>query len=430
MSLSIFWSKFKQVLTHYDIWWIALLALFIRVIGMRWMSYTSFPEFYRDYGMASRILSGHMVALGPPSMLGGFHFPSFYYYLLVPFLWLFHSHPLGLIFTGIVFSVFSVVALFKLLLLWTDSRGVARTGGFLSALSVYSLHLTSYVSNPNFLPLFVLWYMYHLTKVVRGQASTSHFVWLGVAFALATQLHVTALIVLPIVTILAMAILRARINVAGWWRAIIVIVFLYLPYIIYEVAHSFANTLRLFHLGGQNLHGGNVWVSVLAIWNFFLGTLTPFSYAYSYSILEPNSLYWVVALAVGMVLLIFLFKYFSGGTRHESGRQKFVTREAWVILLLWVFVEVLTILLYSRAVHDHYLIILWPTPIIFLSFGVWWLKRKFGLFMPVVCALAVVFSLQIYSFYHAANTSWSEFQPVYEQNYKNNLGLEEIGSRW
>lgn len=58
------------------------------------------------------------------------------------------------------------------------------------------------------------------------------------------------------------------------------------------------------------------------------------------------------------------------------------------------------------------------------------LKNKFGLFVPIVCALVVVFGLQIYSLYHAAHTSWSNFQPVFKQNYKNNPGLEEIGSRW
>lgn len=430
MSANGYGQKFKQVLIYYDIWWIVLLALFVRAIGMQWMSYANFPEFYRDYGMTSKILAGQMVWLGPPSMLGGFHFPPFYYYFLVPFLWLFHSHPLGLIFTGIIFSVLSVVALFKLLLFWTGSREVARVGGLLSALSVYSLHLASYVSNPNFLPLFVLWYMYQLTKVVRNQASTWDFVWLGVALVFATQLHVTALIVLPIVTVLVIIILRVRIVLVGWRAFVLAVVVLYLPYIIYDGLQGFANTLRLFQLGAQNLHGGNLWTSVLAIWNFFMGTITPFSYHYSYSTLEPNSLYWVVALVASIVLSSFSIRYFTLSMSHERGHLKFVSSDALVILLLWILVEVYTILLYSRAVHDHYLIILWPTPIILLSFGLWWFRQKFGLFVPVVFALVVILSLQVYSFYHAASTSWSGFFSTYEASYKNKPGLEEIGSHW
>ena len=148
---------------------IILLALILRLIVVRHAGYASFPEQWRDVRMVSDIAHGvSFPLLGPPSMLGGFHFPAHYYYLMVPLFMLSGFHPVGLLLTGVVFSVLSVFALYKLLLLWSGRVDVALTGALLSGVSVYSLHLVSYTSNPNFLPLFVLWFLYSLTKILQG----------------------------------------------------------------------------------------------------------------------------------------------------------------------------------------------------------------------------------------------------------------------
>jgi hypothetical protein len=176
-------------------------------------------------------------------------------------------------------------------------------GGLLCALSVYSAHLSSYTSNPNFLPVFVLWFFYHLTKVLQGSARTSDYVWLGVAFSLATQLHTTALIVLPLVAIGAVLVLRSKLYFQKILLSAAVAFALYVPYFVYDALHGFANFARLFVLGAHNLQGGNAAFSARALWNFFFGTLTPFNYWYTYTNIEPNSLNVVVAAVFTVVLV-------------------------------------------------------------------------------------------------------------------------------
>lgn len=420
----------KSIFWRFNVWLIALLALLVRLLGLKWMSYANFPEFYRDYGMVSRIVLGHAVWLGPPSMLGGFHFPAIYYYSMAPMLWLLHGHPLGLILTGVLFSVLTVVVLFKILYLWTSERGLACIGALLCALSEYSLHLASYTSNPNFLPLFVLWYLYELTLVLQQKATFWNFLWLGVAFAFATQLHTTAALVLPVVTIVALLIFRVRLTLSKVFVAVVAVFVMYIPYLLYETTHGFTNTLRLFSLGANNLHGGNAWFGVLALWNFFVGTITPFNAWYSYTNLDPNSLYFIVAGVITLVILRLIYAFTFGQASFTRSQVRLFSKEARVLLWLWFLVEALVMILYSRAAHDHYLIVLWPLPIILLTWFIWRIKQMFGIYTSVVLAFVVIFSLQIFSFYRHASTSWSAFLPEYKQHYENNPNLEEIGSRW
>ncbi len=409
----------------YDIWLIILLAFLVRIIGFRWMGYTNFPEFYRDYYMVSHIAHGTVVLLGPPSMLHGFHFGPFYYYSLLPFYLLFGGHPFGLIFTGIVFSVLSVYALFKVLLLWSGSRAAALVGALFMALSVYSLHLASYVSNPNFLPLFVLWYFYYLTKILTGDKPTD-YVYLGLAFGLSTQLHATAMIVLPLVTLTALILhkYRPRLKTSGIFFA--AAVFTYLPYLFYEFTHHFENFRRLFILGTKELAGGRYASGLNAIWNFFQGTLTPFNYWYGYSNIQPNILYLVVAIFAVVALIMLLYRIFI--KRRPAQACFKISKTGYSIILSWIIFTCAVLLLFARGVHDHYIIILWPVPMIILTYAVFWMKARFNVFASLLALIIVTSLLQIYSFYQSGHTPWSEFMPTYQKQYQNAPGVSEIGS--
>jgi 4-amino-4-deoxy-L-arabinose transferase-like glycosyltransferase len=457
--------KIKPVvwLKKYDIRLIMFLAFLVRMIGFRWMDYTNFPEFYRDYYTVSGISHGQLMLLGPPSMLHGFHFGPFYYYSMLPFFLLFGGHPFSLIFTGIVFSVLTVYAFFRVLLLWFNSRTAALVGALFVALSVYSLHLSSYVSNPNFLPLFVLWYFYYLTKVLTtkkrsissipefgvhptnirnpepsleldpgsrmhsaGMEHKNDYVFLGLAFGLATQLHATAMIVLPLVTLTALILHKYRPQFKTFGIFLLAVVFTYLPYLFYEFTHGFVNFRRLFILGAKELDGTHYTSGLAAIWNFFEGTLTPFNFWYSYSIIQPNILYLIIALFAAIALVAILYRIFKK-PRPEQNNFK-ISKIGMTIVLAWTLITCTVLLLFARGVHDHYIIILWPMPIIILTYAVFWIKTKFNVFTSLMALIIVTSLLQIYSFYQFGHTPWSEFMPVYQSKYQNAAGVSEIGS--
>lgn len=420
-------QKLKSYAAKYDIWLIVVLAFVVRVIGVRWMENTNFPEFYRDYYMTSAIAHHtQTVLVGPPSMLHGFNFGPFYYYALVPLFLLFGGHPYALILTGVIFSVLTVFVFFKLLLLWTGNRSIARVGALLMAVSVYSLHLASYTSNPNFLPLFVLWYFYHLTKIVTGKSSLKDYAWLGIALGLSTQLHATAMLILPIlsISILILNKYRLRLKQVGIFLATIIVT--YIPYLWYEFTHGFANIRHLFVLGAQHLGGEHYGAGARAIWNFFEGTLTPFNGWYMYTYIRPNFLYAFVALfaVIFLAVLVYRLRRPGGGRGGDIAFSK-IARQ---IVFLWTAITCIVILLFNRGVHDHYLIILWPVSLILLTYCIFWIQSHFKTFWPLLILIVVTSLLQIYSFYSLPHTPWSEFFPTYNAEYKNNPATPRIGS--
>jgi hypothetical protein len=255
-------------------------------------------------------------------------------------------------------------------------------------------------------------------------------VWLGVAFSLATQLHTTALIVLPLVAIGAVLVLRSKLYFQKILLSAAVAFALYVPYFVYDALHGFANFARLFVLGAHNLQGGNAAFSARALWNFFFGTLTPFNYWYTYTNIEPNSLNVVVAAVFTVVLVLLLRNVFVRKLVALNPKRLLYSGEGKAIVWLWLAVSAVVLLLYSRAAHDHYLIVLWPVPLIALVWVVWWLRLRFGVFRSVVFALVVVSALQIVSFYGHGREPWKDFFSTYNARYKNDPNISEIGATW
>jgi hypothetical protein len=435
------------------------LAFAVRMIAYRWMDYTNFPEFYRDYYMVSHMANFSQIPLlGPPSMLHGYHFGPFYYYSMLPFFLLFWGQAFGLIFTGIIFYVLGVYAFFKVLLAWFNNRAAALTGALFMGLSIYGLHLTSYTSNPNFLPLFVLWYFYYLTKVLINNLSVSsrpsvsaperewrdpstrpqmhsdsvgmtnykNYIYLGLSFGLATQLHATAMLILPLVTLVALIVHKYNPELKTFGIFFATLIFTYLPYLFYEFTHGFANFNRLFILGTRELSGQHLTSGFLAIWNFFQGTLTPFNYWYSYSIIEPNILYLAVSIFAAWATVALIYSILKKQKPVQTDFK--ISGIGLTIILAWTFFTCVTLLLFDRGVHDHYIIILWPVPMILLTYAVFWLKSKFNVFTSLMALIVVISLLQIYSFYNIKHTFWSGFLPIYESQYQNSPNVSEIGS--
>src|SRR4051812_42834027 len=73
---------------------ILLVAAFLRLY--RIADYMTFlGDEGRDVLVAKGILEGHLVFLGPRASAGDFFLGPIYYYMMAPFLWLFHYDPVG-----------------------------------------------------------------------------------------------------------------------------------------------------------------------------------------------------------------------------------------------------------------------------------------------------------------------------------------------
>src|SRR5258708_39491937 len=84
---------------------VLLLAAFMRLF--RISDYMTFlGDEGRDALVALGILQGHFTLLGPRASAGDFFTGPFYYYLMAPFLWLFHFDPVG---PAVMVALFGIV---------------------------------------------------------------------------------------------------------------------------------------------------------------------------------------------------------------------------------------------------------------------------------------------------------------------------------
>jgi hypothetical protein len=164
----------------------------------------------------------------------------------------------------------------------------------------------------------------------------------------------------------------------------------------------------------------------LAIWNFVQGTLTPFNEWYTYTNIEPNILYLPIAILAAALLGLLVYRIFWP-VKSKPPAVK-ISAAGRNIIWAWAIFGCAVLLSFNRAVHDHYLFILWPLPMIFLVYGCFWLKSHFGVYKSALALFILMSLLQIYSFYRLDHVPWSDFLPTYQKQYQNDPGVPEIGS--
>ncbi len=419
MQNAINWIK------KYDLLLIVIGTFLVRLPSLFFYTRSDFPEFYRDYFMVSKIISGSLVLYGPGSILGGYHFGALYYYLFTPAFVLLNHHPVSLLFTSVIFSTLTVWGLYKLVFLWTKDKTVTRLVATLYTLSVYSVFLASFVSNPNFLPFFVVWALYHLTLILDKKGNVNNFVFLGLLVGFATQLHTTALVLLIPLIIITFIISKVKIHRQNLFLLIASFLISNLLYIYFEISVKFQNFNQLLNLASSHLEGRQVLKNISAILDFFIGSISPFSNKYSYANLESRWLYIILAGVCVSILFLTLRKIF---VHNSLSKPTFtISKSGMYILVTWVLLVVTMVVSYNRIVPNHYLVVLWPFPLIIFSFAVVWFCQKFQMFFLVVSLVLITFIFQVTSFYSAPIESWNIFYQRYE-SYKTLPNISEIGN--
>src|SRR5258706_8333655 len=106
---------------------ILLLSAYLRLY--RISDYMTFlGDEGRDVLVAKSILGGDLTLLGPRSSAGDFFMGPIYYYMIAPFLWLWHLDPVG---PAIMVALVGVATVF--LTYWIGSQWFAKRAGFVAA---------------------------------------------------------------------------------------------------------------------------------------------------------------------------------------------------------------------------------------------------------------------------------------------------------
>src|SRR6185437_11845881 len=226
---------------------ILLLAAFMRLY--RISDYMTFlGDEGRDALVALGILQGHFTLLGPRASAGDFFTGPIYYYMMAPFLWLFHLDPVGPAVMVALFGVATVWLIYHVGKEFFDQKTGLIAAAFY-AVSPLVLTYSHSSWNPNVVPFFSLLTIYFLYKAVTTVRSWKYYLLVGIFLGICLELHYisTFLAVIVAVSLFIMQwFLNNKIKILP-----LIIPYLeifagfligYAPFLAFEARHGFPNT--------------------------------------------------------------------------------------------------------------------------------------------------------------------------------------------
>ncbi len=379
---------------------ILLVAAFLRLYHIsHYMTFLG--DEGRDALVVKGILEGHLTLLGPRSSAGDFYVGPLYYYMMVPFLWLWRLNPVG---PAIMIAILSVITVWLIFYLAKKFMGTvaAITAASLYAVSPLVLTYSHSSWNPNPMPLFTLATLYCLYKAVKKQSLRLFFLT-GVLYGMSLQLHYIE--VFAGVTVFFFVLIANLfhkyfdIKFSTLFLLIKQYVLLFFGFlvgfslfILFELRHNFENTRSIFNF---ILHGDPTatdithitpWQTISDVFFRLFGHLI-FSYPTPNNFhLYSNSFLMIAGFSVVVLSLSAIYSL------------RFVKDKLFVWMLgLWLFFGIVLFSFYHKPINDYYFEFMFPLP--FLIFGMFFqVLIQSKRWRPLSSACAIVLFLALFGY--------------------------------
>jgi len=346
---------------------ILLLAAFLRLYRIG--DYMTFlGDEGRDALVAKGILEGHLTLLGPRSSAGNFFMGPAYYYMITPFLWLFHLDPVG---PAVMVGLFGIATV--LLIYWVCKRFFGRKAGlFAAALYAVSPLVITYSHsswNPDVLPFFSLLFMYMIFNGIAKARPWKYFFFAGILLGICLQLHYLALslgVIAVTYIFFAEWMLQERIFLWQTLKHYLLLlagfVIGFSPFIAFEIRHNFPNTKAIFAFvfsdtvqKGYSNHANYFLTLADVFFRLFARLLFDFPTGdhLKHVPLLTLQLWGLVAMIIAIAAIVSLWFL----------KNKFVV----LLLYLWLFGSVLLIGIYKGTIYDYLLTVIFPLPFLFVG---------------------------------------------------------------
>ncbi|MEK7605276.1 MAG: glycosyltransferase family 39 protein [Patescibacteria group bacterium] len=368
---------------------ILVLAAFLRLY--RIADYMTFlGDEGRDVLTVKHILDGQFTLLGPRSSAADFYYGPIYFYMIAPFLFLFHYDPVG---PAVFIGILGVITVFLLYKIGKEFFG-SIAGLVAAALYAISPVIITYSHsswNPNPLPfvsLLMLYTLYHGLK----KPHWSRFGLVGFLLGIALQLQYIALFLVIIVGVYTtigtfleekkgafLKLLKRFSAVAAGFLVG------FSPFLAFEFHHGFPNTKTIINfMLGKYTPVDAPPVSALGqvievFFKLFGRLITRFPEENSIHIFEkPDLMIWYIStLVLGLTTSILLFKI----------KDRLVK----ILFLCWLILGVGLFFLYKKEIFDYYLGFMFPLPFLIIgnSVGLLIRDKKDSLLRTVSIAIII-----------------------------------------
>jgi 4-amino-4-deoxy-L-arabinose transferase-like glycosyltransferase len=338
-----------------------LITAFLRIYRI-----DEYMTFLGDEGRDAIIIKKILVnydfpLLGAPTSVGNMYNGPLYYYMMAVSMALWWMSPIAPAVMVALVGTATVGLVYYLARNWFGKQA-AIISATLYAFSPVNIIYSRSSWNPNPAPFFALLGIIGLYK----SRQTKNYLWFiltGAALAFAVQMHLLALILIPIYGILWLNELREKIVLKtktknfwkGFFLSILAFLFLMSPLAIFDYKYNYQNyrAFTTFFFGDRattvNLNPFNTLERVLPI--------------YSDNLINrylAGENFWVMVL-ISILILIPAGALVYGLVKHR--------KMSWpnFALTVWLFGGVMGLALYKQTVYDHYSSFV--NPALFLMFG-------------------------------------------------------------
>lgn len=339
---------------------VLIIAAFLRLYKI-----VDYMTFLGDEGRDAIIVRRFLVyfdlmLVGPGTSVGNMYLGPLYYYLIAPSLFLARFSPVG---PSVFVALMGVATVF---LTWLTTRQWFGKYAALIAAGLYALSPTTIIYsrsswNPNVMPFFALLCIYSLWKIWKEEKYT-WFLVLGISYAFCLQSHYLGLLLLPTIglffVIKSLKLKKENLIKPFVKNAIIgTIIFLFLmsPLVIFDARHGFRNysSIKTFFTDRQKT------VSI-APWNAIPKMFPIFENVNTRLIGGRNNISGIYLSIISLVFVVWLF--------FNKKKINTKSKDAYILLLTWIFFGLIGLGLYKQEIYDHYYGFFFPAPFIFIGF--------------------------------------------------------------
>ncbi|MBI5122289.1 glycosyltransferase family 39 protein [Candidatus Roizmanbacteria bacterium] len=381
---------------------ILVLAAYLRLWGIA--DYMTFlGDEGRDVLVAKGILEGHFTLLGPRASAGDFFLGPIYYYMIAPWLWLFHMDPVGPAVMVALFGIATVWLIYYVGKKWFNEV-TGLTAAALYAVSPVVINYSHSSWNPDVLPFFSLLLMFLLFKTAQVKPPTKYFIGVGLLLGIVLQLHYLSLFLIIIAFVYIffsqwyiIKKLQFIIIVRHYLEVLLGFVIGFSPFLAFEFRHGFPNiqailsfifsdTLQKSYVTNTTFWGivSDVFFRVFARLVFYFPA--PDKY-YLFNSTQLTFFAWfVVIIAIAVIISLFFIK------------NKLVI----LITSLWFFIGVISFGFYKKPIYDYYFTFMFPLPFLivgnFFSQLSTWGKDKKQKIILIILANVLFSGIFLYDF--------------------------------
>lgn len=338
-----------------------LIAAFVRLYRI-----DEYMTFLGDEGRDALVIKKILVnydfpLLGAPTSVGNMYNGPLYYYMMAFSMAIGWMNPVGAAIMVALIGTATVGLVYYFGRVWFGKQA-AIIASVLYAFSPVNIIYSRSSWNPNPAPFFALLGILGLYKARQ----TKNYLWLvltGTASAFAVQMHLLALILIPIYGVIWLNEIREKVkgkeNTPDFWKgsvfAVTAFLFLMSPLVIFDFKYNFQNyrAVTTFFFGDRattvNLNPLNTLERIPTI---YMDNLV------NRYVAGEN--YWLMIL-ISILVLIPVISFFVNLIRNK----KFIW--SFFALTVWLLGGVMGLALYKQNIYDHYSSFLNPAVFLLLA---------------------------------------------------------------